>query len=93
MGELFGIYTVVLVLTAVDGFDVECVRQHEGEARLMASVSQPIPAEHALAANREAVLVRFDELEEEAEVIVSDIGVNQLLALAIHNADVHLPRV
>jgi hypothetical protein len=36
------------------------------------------------------MLVGLDELEEELEVVVPDVGVDQLLAVAIHEADVHL---
>ena len=32
----------------------------------------------------------MDELEEEGEVVVQDVGVDQLLALAVHDADVPL---
>jgi hypothetical protein len=39
------------------------------------------------------MLVRLDEPEEEVEVIVFDVGVDQLFALAIHDADIHLARV
>jgi hypothetical protein len=34
--------------------------------------------------------VRGDQFKEEVEVIVFDVGVEELLALAIHDADVHL---
>jgi hypothetical protein len=39
------------------------------------------------------VAVGFDELEEVLEVVVLDVAVDQLLALAIHDADVHLVSV
>jgi len=39
------------------------------------------------------VLVRFDQLQEEVEVVVKDVGVDQFLALPVHDADVHLARV
>src|SRR6266496_548983 len=53
----------------------------------------PMPAEHAFATHREAVLVRRDELQEQVEVVVADVGVDQFLALAVHDADVHLARM
>jgi hypothetical protein len=34
-----------------------------------------------------------DQLEEIIEVVVFDVGVDQLFALAIHDADVHLARM
>jgi hypothetical protein len=39
------------------------------------------------------VAVGGDEFEEEFEVVVFDVGVDELLALAIHDADVHWVRV
>ena len=39
------------------------------------------------------MLVRLDELEEELEVVVFDVGMDAFLALPIHDADVHLARV
>jgi hypothetical protein len=36
------------------------------------------------------VAIGLHELEEELEVVVPDIGVDELLAVAIHEADVHL---
>ena len=38
----------------------------------------------------EAVLVGLDEFEQVSEVVVFDIGLDQLLALPIHEADIHL---
>ena len=46
-----------------------------------------------LAANRQVVFVRTDEFEEELEVVVPDVGVDELFPLAIRDADVHLMRV
>ena len=54
---------------------------------------QPVPAEHALAADRQVVPPGRDELEKVLEVIVADVGVEELFARAIHQADVHLVRV
>jgi len=93
VGEFFRIDAVVLVLAAVNGAQVEGVGQNEGETRLVARIGQPVPAEHAFAADGEVVLVGFDALEEELEVVVFDVGVDQLFSLAVHDADVHLPCV
>ena len=35
--------------------------------------------------------VRLDELEEVSEVMVPDVGVDELLDVPVHDADVHLP--
>jgi hypothetical protein len=39
------------------------------------------------------MLVRRDELEEEIEVVVFDVGVDKLFTLAVHDTDIHLARV
>jgi len=88
--EFFRVDAVVLVFASVNGPDVERVSQDEGEAGGLAGIGQPVPPEQALTADGEAVLVRLDEFEEVSEVVVLDVGVDQLLALAIHEADVHL---
>src|SRR5262245_23386252 len=67
------------------------MRQNEGEASFVAGIGQPVPAEHAFANHREVVFVGFNEFEEEGKVVVSNIAVNELFALAVHDADVHLP--
>src|SRR5262245_56359124 len=64
--------------------------QDESQARGLAGIGQPVPAEHAFATDGQAVTVRADQLKEGVEVIVFDVGVDQFLALAIHDADVHL---
>src|SRR6185503_2142201 len=91
--EFFRVDAVVFVFAPVNGFDVESVSQDKRQAGSLAGIGQPIPPEHALAADGEAVLVRLDELEEVIEVVVLDIGVDQFFALAIHDADVHLTRM
>ena len=93
VGEFFGINAVVFVFAAMNGFDIEGVGQDEGEAGGLAGIGQPIPAEHALAADRQAVAIRLDQLEEVVEVVVFDVGVDECFALPIHDADVHLTGV
>ena len=90
MRDLFGINPVVLVFAAVNGLEIERVGQHEVQAGLLAGIRQPVPAEHAFGADGQIVTVRRDELEEEGEVIVPDVGMDELLAVAVHEADVHL---
>ena len=64
VGDLFGVDAVVLVLAAVDGLEVEGVGQDEGEAGGLAGIGQPVPAEHAFAADGQVVAIGRDELEE-----------------------------
>ena len=90
VGDLFGVNAVVLVFAAVDGLEIERMGQHEVQAGGLAGIGQPIPAEHALGADGQVVPIRRDELEEEREVIVVDVGVDELLAVPVHDADIHL---
>ena len=66
------------------------MRQHKLELRLVASIRKPIPIENALAADRQIVPIRRHDLQKILEVIIFDVGVDQLLASPIHHADVHL---
>ena len=80
MREFFRVDAVVLVFAPVNGSNVERVSQDEGEAGGLAGVGQPIPPEHTFTADGEAVLEGLDEFEEVSEVVVLDVGVDQLLA-------------
>ena len=93
VGDLLGIDAVVLVFAAVNGLEIERVGQNEVQAGGLAGIGQPVPAEHAFAAHGQVVAIRLDELEEELEVVVSDVGVDEFFALGIHEADVHLVRM
>ena len=90
MGEFLRVDAVILVFAAVNGSDIEGMGQDEAQARLQAGISQPVPTEHAFAAHRKAVPVGLDQLEEKGEVVVFDVGVDELFTLAIHDADIHL---
>lgn len=93
MRQFLRVDAVVLVLAAMNGFDVQRMGQDKSQAGLLAGIRQPVPAEHAFTAHRQAVLVRLDQLEEVLEVIVFDVGVDQLFTLFVHHADVHLVSV
>ena len=90
MRDLLGVDAVVLVLAAVNRLEVERVGQDEMDAGVRTGIGEPIPAEHALGADGEIVAIGGDEFEEIGEVIVSDVGVDQDFAGAVHDADVHL---
>jgi hypothetical protein len=47
-------------------------------------------AEHTLGADGQVVAIGGDELEEEREVIVFNVGVDELFAVAVYDADIHL---
>jgi len=90
VSELFGVDAVILIFAAVNGFDIEGMGQDARQTGRLSSIGQPIPAEHALAADGQVMLVGPDQLEEELEVVVPDVGMDQFFPLAIHDADVHL---
>src|SRR6266853_1676531 len=93
MSELLGVDPVVLVLATVNEMDVKSVGQNKSQAGSLAGVGEPIPAEHAFRTDRQVMLIGRDELEEIVEVVVSDVGVEEFFALAIHDANVHLTSV
>ena len=93
MGDFLGVDAVVLVIAAVNGFEVERVGQDEMDAGIRTGVGEPIPAEHAFGADRQIVAIGRDEFEEIGEVIVLDVGVDEFFAVAVQDADIHLARV
>src|SRR5262245_42584288 len=88
MGQFLRIDAVILGFAAVNGLEIKGMGQDEGEAGLVAGIGQPVPAEHAFAADGEAVAVGLNAPEEELEIVALDVGVDEDLALAIHDADV-----
>ena len=93
MGDFLGVKAVVLVLAAVNGLEIERMGQDEVKAGVGTGIGEPIPAEHALGADRQIVAIGRDEFEEIGEVIVLDVGVDELLAGAVQDADIHLAGV
>ena len=63
-GDLPGVDLVVLGLAAVDGLHVEGVAQREGDGVVFAKVGEPVPGEHALAADDQAGAIRRDGVEK-----------------------------
>ena len=90
VGELFGVNAVVLVLAAVNGLEIKRMGQHEVDLGGLAGIGEPIPAKHAFGADGQVVAIGCHQLEEELEVIVPDVGVDELFAVPVHDADVHL---
>ena len=64
--------------------------QHEGQPGLLAGIGEPVPVEGALGDDGQVVAIRLDALEEVLEVVAEDVGVDEFVALSIHEADVHL---
>jgi hypothetical protein len=61
----------------VNGLEVKRVGQDEVDARRLAGIGEPIPAEHALGADGQIVAIGRNELEEIFEVIVPDVRVDE----------------
>ena len=52
-----GVFAIVLGFAAVDGFHGECVAEDEVDAFAFAQIREPVPSEHALAADYDSVAV------------------------------------
>jgi hypothetical protein len=81
VGDLFGVDPVVLVFATVNGFEVKGVSQHKVQAGGLAGIGEPIPAEHALGADGQVMAIGRDKFEKELEVVVFDVGVDELFAV------------
>jgi hypothetical protein len=90
--DLAGVDTVVLGLGAVDELHVQGVADDEGEAVLGAAVGEPVPAEHALDTDDDAVAEGSDGLEQGVEV-AGEVLVEDDVAGVVEDADVHGPGV
>jgi hypothetical protein len=77
-----GVDLVILGFTAVDGFHVQGVAEHEGNPLPFAEVGEPVPGEHALGGDGEILAVRGYDLEERlgagAEILM-DLDVSGLV--------------
>jgi hypothetical protein len=91
-GDLVGIKAVVLALAAVDGLHVQGVAEHEGNLLGGAQVRQPIPGEHALAADHQTVAKGRDG-PEKGPRLGPKIDVQQHRARLVEDADVQGSRV
>jgi hypothetical protein len=65
-GGLVRVDPVVLGLGAVDEPHVQSVAEDEGELLVAAAVGQPVPAEHALAAQDDLVAERLQRPQEQS---------------------------
>ena len=87
-GDLVRIDLVVLGLAAVDGLHGQRVAEDERDAFGGADVGEPVPGEHALGRDDQAVAVRRDDLEEGLRRRWH-VAVHQHLAGRVEDADVH----
>ena len=63
-GDFEGVDPVVLHFAAVDGFHVQGVAEHEGDALVLAQISEPVPGEHALGADDKAIAIRCNSFQK-----------------------------
>ena len=59
-----GIDAVILGLSPVDGFHVQCMSKNEGDILAVAEVGKPVPGEDALDADHDIFAIRLDGLQE-----------------------------
>jgi hypothetical protein len=90
LSEFFGIDAIIFVFATMNGLEVEGVSQDEMDVGLGTGVSKPIPPEHAFGTDGQVMAIRGDQLQEEVEVIVSDIGMDEDFSRTVHEADIHL---
>ena len=62
--DLGGVDAIVFGLAAVDRFHVQGVAEREGDRVVFAEIGEPIPGEHALAADDQPGAIRRDGIEE-----------------------------
>src|SRR6266851_7774244 len=86
--DLAGVDAVVLGLAAVDGFHVQGVPQHERNLFLPAHVREPVPAEHALDADDDAVTKGRDRMKKGFRV-AGEVVVEDDVAVVIEDAQIH----
>ena len=86
--DLVGIDSVVLGLTAVNGFHVEGVSEDKVYTFFPAQICKPVPGEGAVHANYEIIPVLFDRFQEYLPVSL-DVSMEKHRALAVNNAEVH----
>jgi len=90
VGEFFAIDAVIFVFAAMDGLEIEGMGEDELKSGFFTGVGKPRPGEEAFTADRQVVAPWSDLFEEEVKVVVLDIHVQELIALRVHDADVHL---
>jgi len=84
--DLGGVDAIVLRFAAVDRLHVQRVAKREGDLVIFAKIGEPIPGEHALAADDEARAIRRDGVakgvgtggqigfEDGVAIVVEDVG-------------------
>ena len=83
-----GVDVVVLSFAAVNRLHVEGMTEDEVDVLVGAQVGQPVPGEHALAADHQAIPVGFDQSQEVFRA-GRDVLVEDHLAGRIEDADIH----
>jgi len=90
MCQFFRVDPVVLVLAAMNGFDIQGMGQHELNSLCLTRIGKPIPVEGTFTSDSQVMPVWGYLLQEIAEIVALDVCVNQFVAFGIHKAHVHL---
>ena len=87
-GNLVGIELVIFGLAAMDGFHVEGVSKDKGDGLFSTEIGEPLPGEHALDCDDEALTGGSNGLEARFRSGIH-IAVQQDLTIMAQDADVH----
>jgi hypothetical protein len=91
-GQLAGVDLVALGLALVDVLHGQGVAEGERDALVVTQVGQPVPGEHALAADDQVLAVGLDRPEERLRV-GGQVLLEDRLALVVQDVDEHGPGV
>ena len=90
--DLVGIDSIVLRLSTVNGFHIECMTKDESDTFFLAQISNPIPGESTFDGDNKILPVLFDRLQEYLPVSF-DVSMQEHLPLLVNNAQIHGFRV
>ena len=88
--QFLGVDAIALGLTAVNGFQVQCVAEQKREVLLMTQIGEPVPIESRLAADDEIVLLEGLQRDEELLGFLGiEVPMEVFVSLMVDDADVH----
>lgn len=92
ISQFFGVDFVVFDFSTVDGFEVQCMAEHKGNAFAFAPITQPVPVESTFTTDDQRVLFgeRFDGLAERFCVASVKVLMQSFVALLVNDAGIHL---
>jgi len=90
--DFVGVDLVVLRLTAVDGFHVQCVAENESNLFSSAQIGQPVPREDAFDGNHDILAERCDRFQKRIRIRLHIAVQNDRTGL-VQDEQVHGSRV